>query len=419
MAETVWEELSRTLRSGAPYRALRDGLGDIVRLPVPAAAWVGELLARDLGRTLLVVVPREADALTWMEAARLFGGEEGAIYFPAPSLTPYQETETSLQVRAQESVALDLIARGAVRTVVATPRALFRRLPTRAAFAANRLTIRPGDDQPPEQLAAHLLRFGFRRTDLVYEVGDFAVRGGVFDLFPPGEEAPVRLDLFGDTVESIRWFEPQSQRSEDTLAEISVLPLYPFAGGAEEAHDLATLLAAELGDDLGPEAAEMISALHTRGTFPGWENYLPLAAARTISLAEALGDALLLAVDPPALAAEVEHHAERLEADFAARRDHRRLAVPPEALEQPAADVQEILAGAQLRLGDLLSSTAHGADTADFHATLTDLFHGQLPRFPQEVATARSRGERCLVVVPAGHRRRMEELLEAREVTIG
>src|SRR5688500_12169005 len=73
MADRVWEELSRTLRSSAPYKSLLQGLGDVVRLPVPAAAWIGELLANDLGRSLLVVVPREADALGWIEAARLFG----------------------------------------------------------------------------------------------------------------------------------------------------------------------------------------------------------------------------------------------------------------------------------------------------------------------------------------------------------
>jgi len=91
MSERVWEELSRTLRSSAPYRSLLQGLGDVVRLPVPAAAWMGELLASDLRRPLLVVVPREADALAWIEAARLFAGpgsEDRVVYFPAPSLTP-------------------------------------------------------------------------------------------------------------------------------------------------------------------------------------------------------------------------------------------------------------------------------------------------------------------------------------------
>ncbi len=427
MVESVWEEISRTLRSSAPYRALREGLGDVVRLPVPAAAWVAELLRRDLGRPVLALVPREADALQWIEAAQLFGREDGAIYFPSPSLTPYQETETSLQVRAQEALALDRVLAGTVGTVVATPRALFRRLPTAEDFAAARLTIRPGEDLPIERLVEHLLAYGYRRTDLVYEVGDVAVRGGILDLFPPGEPAPVRLDYFGDTIEAIRWFDPQSQRSEDTLDLVHVLPLLLFAGGAVEVELLAELLGS-LDPDLGAEAAERIQALRERGGFPGWENYLPLIAGRTLALPEAMRrgdgraglqstDPLLVALDPAALETEVTHHAERLQADFAARHDHRRLAVPPEALEQPVERVLELLGASAVRIGDLLG--AGTAPAVDFHGAVTDLFHGQLPRFPQEVATARARGERCLVVVPPVHRRRTEELLESREIKLG
>jgi len=419
--ESVWEDLSRTLRSSVPYKSLLQGLGDVVRLPVPAAAWVGELLARDLRRPLLVVVPREADALAWLEAARLFGSEERVVYFPAPSLTPYQDAEISLLVRAQESVALDRVGSGRANVVVATPRALFRRLPRAADFAAAVREIRPGQDHSLEELTEHLVWFGFRRTDLVYEVGDFAVRGGILDLFPPGEDSPVRLDLFGDTVESIRWFDPQSQRSEDTLDAVRILPLYLFPGGVDEASRLAGLLAGQgdLSADWGPEAVELLEALRTRGGFPGWENYLPLLARETVGLTDILAAPLVLAVDPPALETEVAHHADRLETDFEARRSHRRLAVPPEALEQPAERVRDILAQADVRLGDLMSGAGDGRKAVDFHGALTDLFHGQLPRFPQEVATARARGERCLVVVPPAHRRKLEELLEGREVPLG
>jgi transcription-repair coupling factor (superfamily II helicase) len=434
MSERVWEELSRTLRSSAPYKALLSGRGEVVRLPMPAAAWVGHLLARDLRRPLVALVPREADALTWMEAARLFGGIGGAggdggggelpaVYFPAPSLTPYQEAEVSLQVRAQEAVALDRLLSGTATTVVATPRALFRRLPRPAAFTAASLTLRPGEDHPLERLTAHLARHGYRRTDLAYEVGDFAVRGGILDLFPPGEEAPIRVDLFGDTVESIRWFDPQSQRSEDSLESVRVLPLYVFPGGAAEARRLADLLLAQ-DPELGPEAAEPLERLRGGGSFPGWEHYLPLLFD-SVSLLELVRDPLVLAVDPPALAAEAEHHAARLAADFASRRESGRLAVPPEALEQPAAAVAAALAAAPLTLSDLVLGGASGpvtpaaAPLVDFHATLTDLFHGQFPRFPIEVETARARGERCLVVVPAAHRRRIEELLGGREVPLG
>jgi transcription-repair coupling factor (superfamily II helicase) len=420
--DALWEEPSRSLRASAPYQSLLRSPGDVVRLPVPAAAWIGELLARDLKRPLLVVVPREADALTWMEAARLFGREDGAVYFPAPSLTPYQETETSLMVRAQEAEALESILSGAAATVVATPRALFRRLPEAATFRRAVLTLRPGEDHRLDTLVEHLARHGFRRTDLVYEVGDFAVRGGLVDLFPPGEDAPIRLDFFGDTLESIRWFDPQSQRSEDTLAAVRILPLFLFPAGPQAAADLAELLLMQEGEELGVEAAELIEALRGPGEFPGWENYLPLLASRTLSLPQVMAASpapILWAVDPPALAAEVAHHAERLAGDFAARREHGRLAVPPEELELPPEEVLAQLAGATVRLRDLVVGAEGGEGAIDFHGALTDLFHGQLPRFPQEVATARARGERCVVVVSPGHQRRLEELLEGREVRLG
>jgi transcription-repair coupling factor (superfamily II helicase) len=310
-----------------------------------------------------------------------------------------------------------------MRTVVATPRALFRRLPARETFLGAVLTVRPGEDHPIERLSAHLVRYGFRRTDLVYETGDFAVRGGILDLFPPGEDSPVRLDLFGDTVESIRWFDPQSQRSEDTLEAVRILPLSLFPAGAEEARRLADLLTGgqAIDPDWGPEAAELLEGLRTRGEFPGWENYLPLLAERTVSLSEVLAKPLVLAVDPPALLAEAEHHGERLRADFAARVEHGRLAVPPEILEQPVESVKEALAGAEVRLRDLVVGASRDGEGAgvDFRGALTDLFHGQLPRFPQEVETARARGERCIVVVSPAHRRRIEELLEGREVRSG
>ncbi|HEV7671683.1 MAG TPA: transcription-repair coupling factor [Thermoanaerobaculia bacterium] len=428
MSDRFWQEASQKLRASPPFRALSARLGDVVRLPAPAAAWVAELLAEDLGRPLLVVVPREADALAWLEAVQLFGHGR-AVYFPAPSLTPYQETETSLLVRAQESVALDRIVSGSARTVVATPRALFRRLPARADFAAAALDVKPGDDLPIDELVRHLDRFGYHRTDLVYEIGEYAVRGGLVDFFPPGEDAPIRLDLFGDTIEAIRWFDAQSQRSEDTLDSIRILPLLLFPGGPNAAAKLADLLGALGGDDLGPEAAERLAALRQAGGFPGWENYLPLLGARTGTLVDALAvptrdskRPLVLAVDPPALAAEVEHHASRLAADWSARRDHRRLAISPEDLEWPAAAVEAQLAGAEVRIGDLvMSEIRDGArvDAIDFAASTTDLFHGQLPRFPQEVATARSRGERCVIVAPAAHHTRMEDLLAGREIQIG
>ncbi|HSL84105.1 MAG TPA: transcription-repair coupling factor [Thermoanaerobaculia bacterium] len=467
MTGRVWEAASRTLRTSAPYERLRRELGDVVRLPVPAAAWVVGLLAEDLGRPVLAVVPREADALAWLEAASLFGAAPGseAVFFPSPSLTPYQEAAASLHVRAQEVVALDRVLSGRAGTVLTTPRALFRRLPSREAFLAAVVEVRPGEDRPLDELAEHLLRWGYRRTDLVSEVGDFAVRGGILDAFPPGGGAPedgggpVRIELFGDTVDTLRRFDPVTQRSEERIDSLRLLPLLLYPGGEAEARRLASLLSDMLwegrrprggapspppttelrsavpgeervgvrrGDPMDPEVGRLLDRLREHGEAPGWENYLPLLAAETALLADFLPGALTVAVDPPALVSEAEHYAERLAADFGSRLEAGRLAVPPEALEHPPEAVAEILDGAQVRLRDLLISAGGvpgagvGAGAAtDFHATTTDVFHGQLPRFPPEVAAARARGERPVVVVEPDRREALAELLDGRGVPVG
>ncbi|MEM7480482.1 MAG: transcription-repair coupling factor [Acidobacteriota bacterium] len=416
----VWDALSRTLRSSVPYERLAASLGDVVRLPMAAAAWVANLLSEDRDRPLLVIVPRESDALAWLEGARLFGNPvSGAVYFPAPSLSPYQDTDTSLLVRAQESVAVNRILTGGVRTVVATPRALFRRLPTPQAARAACLGLATGEEIAQEDLIEHLMRFGYHRVDLVSEVGELSVRGGIFDLFPPSEELPIRLDFFGDTIDSIRRFDAGTQRSEASLDAVSILPLSLLPSGPAEAQRLAAMLPEQLGYDLGPEGAGQLDDLTERGGFGGWEHYLPLLEPANASLADFLHQPLMVTVDPPSLASEVEHHLELLETDWAARRENRRIALPPEILERSGNEVSALLDSAPLRIRDLVMAGEVAGDAIDFAATTTDLFQGQLPRFPQEVATARDRGDRCLVVAPEAHRRRIEELLEGREIPVG
>ncbi len=413
----VWQQLSETLRRSEAYRQLSQRLGEVVRLPVSAAAWVLDLLAEDLDRPLLVVVPHEIDAYAWLEAVRLFrGAQRDAVYFPAPSLSPYQEAETSLLVRAEQSLAVGRVVRGEVATVITTPRALYQRLPRRRDFTPAVLDVRIETEHPIDELVSHLSRWGYRRSDLVFEVGQFAVRGGVFDLYPPGQPLPVRLDLFGDTVESMRSFEPESQRSEDSLESLAVLPLSLFPRGRGEARRLAALLAAQSGPERGEEVAERLTALAEEGGFDGWEHYLPLLAEDTVALPELLHDPLVVTLDRDALESEAQHHAATLRTDFTARVEQKRLAVPPELMEHPAGRVERILSGAELQLGDLL---VESAGAVDFAARTTDLLHDQLPRFPREVEVARARGDRVVLVVPDSHQQKMAELIEERGLEVG
>jgi transcription-repair coupling factor (superfamily II helicase) len=405
----AWASAAEILRSSAAYRRLREQAGAAVRLPLPAAAWVVELLARDHRRPALVLVPHEADVSAWLEAATLFGGAERMIDFPSPSLSPYQETEAALQVLAAEAAALDRLRAGGL-SVVCTPRALFRRLPAVRDERAATLEIAVGEELRQEHVLEQLVRGGYRREDLVLDVGAFAARGGVVDVFPPGAAMPIRLDWFGDTVESIRAFEPESQRSLEALDRAHLPPLLPFAATAETAEKVARALLAFAGDDPSPDVRDKVKALKTDGQFPGWHNYLPLAAAETTSLLDWFGgdQPLVIAVDPAGLEGAARSHAARLDEEADSRREHRKIWAPPDALEQGLDTVLRQLAAAEISIGDPLRSAQ---DAADFAAQATDLFHGQLPRFPREIETARSRGERLVLVAPSDAHARLRELL--------
>ncbi|MCB1032776.1 MAG: transcription-repair coupling factor [Acidobacteria bacterium] len=411
MGTSSWQPASVRIRTSDAYRCLLESGGDAIRLPLPAAAWIGQLLAQDARRRLLVLVPREADALAWVEAASLFVPEEESIYFPAPSLSPYQEAEPSLMVRAQEAVALDRVVAGAPATVVCTPRALFRRLPPAKAFASAVRLVEPDQEIELAALVRHLLTYGYVRRDLVSEVGELAVRGGVLDLYPPGVPGPVRLVLFGDTVESVRRFDPITQRSEERLDSLRILPLALFDEGEGSARRLARLIGELEAPTATPGGAEKARQLLGTGAFPGWQNYLPLLADETSSLAELAADALWIAVSPSALGDEIRHHGELLSQEFESRLGHRHLAFPPEALERPA---DEVLAAAEQARIRIRSLGVGALDAVDFAATTTDSFQGQLPRFPGEVATAVARGDGVHIVVAPERRRQLQELLEDR-----
>jgi len=409
-----WAELAARLEQSEVFRALcAAGAGaTATRLPAPAAAWVGERLAAARGRPLLVVVPHESDARAWLEALRLWSGRDAGAAFPAPSLSPYQEVDASLQVRAEEVVALERARAGELTAVVATPRALFRRLPE--AGRVESVALVRGAEVASDALAERLSALGYRRVDLVAEIGDFAVRGGVFDLWPPGEEEPVRLDLLGAEIESLRRFDPESQRSGTALPAVEARALTLFRAGEAEARRLAAVLAGLAGPQPDFETSGHLATLEGGRGFAGWENFLPLIEARTLTLAEALPEAALVVFDSAAVLAEAERHAERLEAEHATRREHARFAVAPELLEHPIAAVRALLAAPALAIEPLAAAAA-----LDFGAVTTDLFHGQLPRFPREVETARRRGDRALLVAAPERFAALEELLSGREIALG
>jgi len=108
--------------------------------------------------------------------------------------------------------------------LVTYPEAVFEKVVISKAISENIIHIKAGDEIAPDALYARLVDYGFRRTDFVYEPGQFAVRGGILDIYSFGNEKPYRIELFGNDVDSIRIIDPETQLSERRLLQVSIIP---------------------------------------------------------------------------------------------------------------------------------------------------------------------------------------------------
>src|SRR5262252_8446012 len=190
-------------------------------------------------RPALVVVAGPAVAHRWTQDLKLFGAS--ALEFPPPQPRlwrggHHRELDAERAVIARRLAVADPI------TVVATPAALSAPLWSRQEFAARTLRLAAGDSLDRELLLEALERCGYERVETVVAVGQWSLRGGIVDIFSPSQAGPARLEFFGDDIESIRLFDPTTQRSIGTLDELLVLPLPPEDGAPEPAARLLDYL---------------------------------------------------------------------------------------------------------------------------------------------------------------------------------
>ncbi|OGR03809.1 MAG: transcription-repair coupling factor, partial [Deltaproteobacteria bacterium RIFOXYD12_FULL_53_23] len=205
--------------------------------------------------------------------------------------------------------------------LVMSVEALLRKVLPRSALANLAELVMRGEDTDLEGLIVFLVACGYDAAALVQSVGEFSLRGGILDIFPAGFEMPVRLDFCGDTVESIRKFDPISQRSVADLEEIVLLPvsdiLYP--AGEQELGQLVERFqdSAEIFAWDSERVRGMDDCLRNRQRFPGIEFLLPLFGETATVLDYLTDDTIVFFSSPTAIAESLALCRERIEANFA------------------------------------------------------------------------------------------------------
>jgi transcription-repair coupling factor (superfamily II helicase) len=275
-----------------------DGRLDLTGAPEGFDALVMADIARSRGGLTVFIARDGARANAFMEAMGFFAPEIEVLQLPSWDCLPYDRVGPSAAVAAHRMATLTRLARGLdpkkpTLLVTAAPAAL-QRVPPREVVARAGYSTRPGQEVKIADLERYFAVNGYSRASTVSERGEFAIRGGVIDVFSPTAEEPVRLDLFGDTLESIRGFDPETQRSTRQLKEVDLLPVSEALVDAETISRFRKGYVAAFG---APGEDALYSSVSEGGRRAGMEHWLPLFYERMETLFDYLPDEALVGVD--------------------------------------------------------------------------------------------------------------------------
>jgi transcription-repair coupling factor (superfamily II helicase) len=230
------------------------------------------------GRFFVVVAESVAVAERWLADLESLDSELPVAFYPPRE--GFGEAEPHAEVAGERVETLERLARGDVRILLTTARALLERTQLPRALANSRLELRKGDTRRPEDLAVHLESIGFERTPMVDDVAQFSVRGGIFDIYGFGMAEPVRLEFWGDEIAELRHFDLVSQRSTRDAELALILPVDGQLSGSAEEGERVSIVSLFSPDTIVmiPEDSHIAPELHR--TWEEAQHHIELARRR-------------------------------------------------------------------------------------------------------------------------------------------
>ena len=377
------------------FRRLTEGTPlDVTGATVEARALLVAAMQDRTRRPVAVITPGDAAVADFETALRIFHRDPTCVsVYPAPSLSPYQDVAPSLGVVREEIRALGMLIDGAADVLVVPTRALFQRLPRAEDFRARIVRLAEGNELDMRELLQQLVENGFVRTDLVGEAGEFAFRGGILDLFPPNLPHPIRVELFGDTIDSLRWFDVETQRSAEPSGPVTLYPITQFPITKETRQKLARRMSLDFMDPhFRRDVSEKIEKLQEAGSFPGIEHYVPVAM-ESVPFADYIRDWELILVEPDQIITTISKYESLLRNEYELAAEKGRAVYAPEKLVAPGVDVLDFVGSARLSFSEVhVASVPRGSEEPAgrleelrLHARPTERYNNRLSEFAEDV----------------------------------
>jgi len=250
----------------------------------------------------IIVTFHEQKAKELLEEYRFF--DKRTSYYPAKDILFYQSDIRGNVLTAERINALKMIAEKEPCTIITTFDGLMNPMPSPEKFLSAVRSIRVGDTVELEELTAHLAELGYEKNYQAQTMGEFSVRGGIIDVFPLTEDNPVRIELWGDEVDSIRSFDAESQRSIENLEEVHIYPACELVltreerkAGTEKMLAEAEKVSAKFKKEMKTEEAYRIKAAAEQvaeeavelGISAGLDAYLSYFCKERVSLLDYFG----------------------------------------------------------------------------------------------------------------------------------
>jgi transcription-repair coupling factor (superfamily II helicase) len=267
-------------------------------------------LQRDTGKPFALVAQANRDLESWERDVRfwycalrgLSDCEETVLSLPASESDPYAGASPHADTLERRALTLWRLAREKRDFVLLTARAMARRTVSPQEILQAGVVLQRDQDYSLEDLPQKLIACGYVREDPVSAVGEFSIRGGILDAWSPGREAPVRIEFFGDNVDSIRVFDPETQLSIAQLKEAELAPMRELAVAGEDFRHWASRARERWQDQRFSRSLRDRTVFADEGeTFPGWEWLLQMTRPGTASVFDYLKDAVLVIDEPTPL----------------------------------------------------------------------------------------------------------------------
>ncbi len=337
-----------------------------------------------------------ATFLNWITPER----DAGVFLLPGFDVSPYEGRSPHAEIAERRATTLWNIAHGRARIAVTPALAVCGRFRDARYYRSLGLQLKLGDELSLDDLVEHLAGVGYEAQEPVEDAGSYSVRGGIIDIYPPEVDWPLRVEFFGDQIESIRQFDPGSQRSRQSVDSVLLLPLSEHRRSPAFFRSLVRSLAHRSGveTEREPDWAPEYS-----NSFPGWEFFAPLAEPHTHHLLELFSQPIVLWDEP----LEVQKQIKLVREEWATAYDEVRDVTPPrpgpeEWLLSEDEFTRAIKALPQAMLKELEIRDENGYGEGETFTLATQpapKFHGAVKSWVEDLSARRARGERIIVAL--------------------